>query len=124
MKIKLESLLKKYERISELLNDETIDNISLKYQLLTILHSLEYHKVNANKLRNELIKRYGNLDENGTYYLKESDDNYESYIEEMQNLLETEISLSDITKLKFKDVINVFKQEDLLCLYEFIDGDF
>lgn len=124
MKITLENLLKKYERISELLNDNTIDNVSLKYQLLTILHYMESHRVNANKLRNELIRKYGSPSENGVYCLKETDDNYEPYIKEMQSLLETEVSLPDVAKIiNFKEVINKVSNDDLLCLYEFINGD-
>lgn len=124
MKITLENLLKKYERISELLNDNTIDNVSLKYQLLTILHYMESHKVNANKLRNELIRKYGSPSENGIYCLKETDDNYEPYIKEMQSLLETEVSLPDVAKIiNFKEIMNEVSNDDLLCLYEFINGD-
>ena len=88
------------------------------------MHNLEPHKDNISKLRDELVKKYGNEQEDGSYVLKESDEYFKNYLEETANLLNTEIEIFDYPKITFSEIVNKIPNEDLLSLYEFIiNGD-
>lgn len=124
MILKAKDVIKKFDTISKLIDNKSITNVSLKYKLLTLLHNLEPHKDNISKLRDELVKKYGNEQEDGSYVLKESDENFKNYLEETANLLNTEIEIFDYPKITFSEIVNKIPNEDLLSLYEFIiNGD-
>ena len=124
MILKVHDMIKKYDTICKLIDNENITDVSLKYKLLTLLHYLEPHKNNVDKLRNELVKKYGTVDEHGDYILKETDESFKDYLSDINKLLEQEIQIMDIPKIKFIEVVNIIPNEDLLALYEFItDGD-
>ncbi len=124
MILKVNDMIKKYDTICKLIDNENITDVSLKYKLLTLLHYLESHKNNVDKLRDELVKKYGTVDEHGNYTLKETDESFKDYLSDINKLLEQEIQIMDIPKIKFIEVVNIIPNEDLLALYEFItDGD-
>lgn len=124
MILKVNDMIKKYDTICKLIDNENITDVSLKYKLLTLLHYLESHKNNVDKLRDELVKKYGTVDEYGDYTLKETDESFKDYLSDINKLLEQEIQIMDIPKIKFIEVVNIIPNEDLLALYEFItDGD-
>lgn len=124
MILKVNDMIKKYDTICKLIDNENITDVSLKYKLLTLLHYLESHKNNVDKLRDELVKKYGTVDEHGDYTLKETDESFKDYLSDINKLLEQEIQIMDIPKIKFIEVVNIIPNEDLLALYEFItDGD-
>lgn len=124
MILKVNDMIKKYDTICKLIDNEKITDVSLKYKLLTLLHYLESHKNNVDKLRDELVKKYGTVDEHGDYTLKETDESFKDYLSDINKLLEQEIQIMDVPKIKFIEVVNIIPNEDLLALYEFItDGD-
>lgn len=120
MILKVNDMIKKYDTICKLIDNENITDVSLKYKLLTLLHYLESHKNNVDKLRDELVKKYGTVDEHGNYTLKETDESFKDYLSDINKLLEQEIQIMDIPKIKFIEVVNIIPNEDLLALYEFI----
>lgn len=120
MKFSLEDVVLKYDAISNIMNDTSVTDVSLKYNLLTILHELEPHKKYFTKLRNELITRYGKLNEDGTYQIKEGGEHFDDYLKEINELLKSEVVIPDISKIKFDKVVNKLPNEQLLILYDFI----
>lgn len=120
--MKLATVLSLNDVLKQIIDNETIPDVSLKFKLLTIAKALENHVLHFQMLRNQKIKEYGQEDDEGTIAIALSDSvSMEKFSADMKALMDTEVMVN-LTKLKPEDVFNKgLPSEALVGLYEIIE---
>lgn len=120
--MKLANALAINDVLKQIIDNDQIEDISLKFRLLTIAKSFESHAMNFQMIRNQKIKVYGQEDENGNIAISVNDSaSMQRFSDDMNALLDTEVTLQ-LSKLKPEDVINKgLSSEQLIGLYEIIE---
>lgn len=118
--MKLETILR-YDRWLRVIIDEKdkfeID-YSFKFKCLTKLKEIEPYTTNFDQLRMELIREYGEQDEDGNIEVKEDTVNHSNFAREINNLLEQEID-GTVTKFKQSEIFNQGIPSDyIMALYD------
>lgn len=122
--MKLANALAINDVLKQIIDNDQIEDISLKFRLLTIAKSFESHAMNFQMIRNQKIKVYGQEDADGNIAISVNDSaSMQRFSDDMNALLDTEVTLQ-LSKLKPEDVINKgLSSEQLIGLYEIIEGD-
>lgn len=108
--------------LKNIIDTEDINDISLKFKLLTISKSLEPFISNFQMIRNQKIKEYGQENDDGSISISSTDtESLNKFSNDINTLIQTDITVS-ITKLKSKEVFNNgLTSEQLIGLYEIIE---
>lgn len=120
--LKLATILSVNDALKQIIDDETVTDVALKFKLLTIAKALEHPVAHFELLRNQKIKEYGQEDADGTISIVLTDSTaMQSFREDMETLLDTEVTLS-LTKLKSQEVFNKgLSSQALVGLYEIME---
>lgn len=120
--MKLANALAINDVLKQIIDNDQIEDISLKFRLLTIAKSFESHAMNFQMIRNQKIKVYGQEDADGNIAISVNDSaSMQRFSDDMNALLDTEVTLQ-LSKLKPEDVINKgLSSEQLIGLYEIIE---
>lgn len=120
--MKLATVLSVNDVLKQIIDDETVTDVALKFKLLTIAKALENPVFHFELLRNEKIKEYGQEDSEGTITIAVTDSTaMQNFREAMETLMDTEIMLS-LSKLKSQEVFNKgLSSEALVGLYEIME---
>lgn len=120
--MKLATVLSVNDVLKQIIDDETVTDVALKFKLLTIAKALENPVFHFELLRNEKIKEYGQEDSEGIITIAVTDSTaMQNFREAMETLMDTEITLS-LSKLKSQEVFNKgLSAEALVGLYEIME---
>lgn len=120
--LKLATILSVNDALKQVIDDETVTDVALKFKLLTIAKALENPVVHFELLRNQKIKEFGQEDAQGTIAIDVRDSTaMQSFRKAMETLMDTEVTLS-LTKLKSREVFNKgLSPEALVGLYEIME---
>ncbi|MDE7367593.1 MAG: hypothetical protein K2N24_09580 [Lachnospiraceae bacterium] len=120
--LKLATILSVNDALKQVIDDEAVTDVALKFKLLTIAKTLENPVAHFELLRNEKIKEFGQEDAQGTIAIDITDSTaMQSFREAMETLMDAEVTLS-LTKLKSQEVFNKgLSPEALVGLYEIME---
>lgn len=118
----LATILLVNDALKQVIDDEAVTDVALKFKLLTIAKALENPVAHFELLRNQKIKEYGQENDQGAIAIDVTDSTaMQSFREAMETLMDTEVTLS-LTKLKSQEVFNKGLSPDALVgLYEIIE---
>lgn len=122
-KLKLEEVINLNQTLKQIIDDNTISDVSLKFKLLTILKSLEPHIQNFQIIREQKIVEYGSKDENGNIVIAKDDvQAIEKFTTDMESLISTDVIIT-VSKLKQDDVFNKgLTSQQLIGIYNIIEN--
>lgn len=122
IRLKLGEALKLNYTLRTIIDDDTINIDSLfKFNLLGIIKAIEDPVENFNTVRDEIIMKYGERNEEGKIAISTQSKNFKKFNDELTEIINSEITV-DINKLKAEDVFsNNFKAEYLISLYPVIE---
>lgn len=120
--LKLATILSVNDVLKQVIDDEAVTDVALKFKLLTVAKALENPVNHFELLRNQKIKEYGQEDDQGTIIIDVRDSTaIQSFREAMETLMDTEVTLS-LTKLKSREVFNKgLSPEALVGLYDIME---
>lgn len=120
--LKLATILSVNDVLKQVIDDEAVTDVALKFKLLTAAKALENPVAHFELLRNQKIKEYGQEDDQGTITIDVRDSTaIQSFREAMETLMDTEVTLS-LTKLKSREVFNKgLSPEALVGLYDIME---
>lgn len=120
--LKLATILSVNDVLKQVIDDEAVTDVALKFKLLTTAKALENPVAHFELLRNQKIKEYGQEDDQGTITIDVRDSTaIQSFREAMETLINTEVTLS-LTKLKSREVFNKgLSPEALVGLYDIME---
>lgn len=104
---KIGQIMDIYIVIKKIIEDKKIDNALLKYKLLTVFKSIEGIVNNFNVIRNEKVRKYGSLDDEGNYNIDSTDKNHDAYVSELDEVL----MFDEVVKVKTLKASEVFSEE-------------
>ncbi len=120
MKMKLKDILMLNDVLKLIIdNDKELKiDVLFKFKLLGIMKSLENPVTSFNIIKNEKIREYGNVDENGNASISQKD--YESikkFTDDLDKVLNSDVDIS-IEKIKAEDIFSLgISAEELVKLY-------
>lgn len=122
IKIKLKDVLILNDTLKQIIDDNKVSDVSLKFKILTILKSLETHVQNFNIIREQKIIEFGSEDENGNIRIdKNNSVAMEQFKCSMDSLIQTEMVIV-LSKLKQDEIFNKgIKSEYLMGMYPIIE---
>lgn len=122
IKLKLATILSVNDALKQVIDDEAVTDVALKFKFLTIAKALENPVAHFELLRNQKIKEFGQEDDQGTIAIDVSDSTaMQNFREAIETLMDTEVTLS-LTKLKSQEVFNKgLSPEALVGLYEIME---
>lgn len=102
-------------------NDKIKINALLKFKLLGIMKSIEYHISNFEHIRNEKIVEYGEESESGVYNIpKDKPEAIENFKKDLEQVLNSETTIN-INILKHDEIFDQgLTSEYLMWLYPII----
>lgn len=102
-------------------NDKNKINVLLKFRLLGIMRSIEFHITNFEIVKNEKIIEYGEETENGIYQIsKDKPEAMENFKRDIDQVLDSEVAIN-IDMLKPNEVFDQgLTSEYLMSLYPII----
>lgn len=120
--LKLATILSVNDVLKQVIDDEAVTDVALKFKLLTAAKALENPVAQFELLRNQKIKEYGQEDDQGTITIDVRDSTaIQSFREAMETLMDTGVTLS-LTKLKSREVFNKgLSPEALVGLYDIME---
>lgn len=137
--MKTEDILKYDDIIKSLIDNATDINSLIKFKLLGMLKQFETEVQNFEKIRGELISKYGSTDDEGRIGIftpikenydsdeefnkavKDYEDSVNKFNEELNVILESD-STTKINKFKAEDIMNAGIPADyLIALYDLIE---
>lgn len=124
MKLNMKSVLNISSALKTIMDSDEIKiDALLKFKFLGILKNIESHVDNFNLVREEKIREYGKVDDDGNCFISKDDsEKYDAFMGDIEGLLNNKVDVS-FEKIDAKTLFELgINTNQLMQLYDIMEG--